>query len=356
MKNPVYYEYRRTAVFGTVLLLLLASLGATLHYLRSVEARVTQTKQRLLAVSNQLDAEFAPVLAFGEAVRRAALAKLTLTLQAVPNETLLPLLQLNSGQTVQVRVVAADGTTQPELMMLYQLQPYFELAQQAQPHLVGMYYISEQGFVYNGQPKWSDYIADQLLQWHENTGTEPSYERELVFYSEFLSQQAAVSLPLYADDKKLGRFVFALALQPMLAPMYQQHANTEFMLLDQSGEVISSSTSSALQSINEHLLQIQRLRTMPWSLGLLEQKTSLFAAGLADFIWHWLSYATLMLLLLLALQYRYRRRTLSPLNRLLIHIDRLEQGQLQGVRHVPSGWAEVFDKIARLVKLTKTSE
>lgn len=354
MKNPVYYEYRRSGQLGLIAIVLLATLGATLHYFRSVEQRVSQTTAHLQALSQQLDAEFAPVLAFSQAMRRAALSKLTLPPLATGTEPLV-VLQLADG-TVRDSSTFTDGQIQAELQMLGQLKPYFELAEQTQPHLLAIYYFSEQGFVYHGQPKWSDYISDQLVSWQRNNAAEPSYEREQIFYAEFISGQAALSLPLYQSDKKLGRLVFALKLQPLLEPLYQQYADTEFMLLDQSGELISSSVVSRLQSVNQHMLQIQRLRTMPWSLGVLEHKTSLFVAGLADFVWHWLSYTLLLGCLLLALQYRYRRRTLSAVNRLLVHIDRISKGQTQGVRHIPDGWAEVFDKVASLPAADKPAD
>jgi HAMP domain-containing protein len=315
---------------------------------------VLQTKTRLAAVSSQLDSEFAPVLAFMQATRRAALLKLALPAQ--PTDLSVPVLQFDNARVLQQPLTSDEGDVNAELQMLQRLQPYFELAQDTQPHLVGVYYLSEQGFAYNGLPKWSDYIVDQLVHWHSNNVPEPGYERGQVFYAEFLPQQAAVMLPLYFADKKLGRFVFAIALEPLLAPMYQQHINSEFMLLDQSGQVISSSTSRAVQSINEHMLQIQRLDTMPWSLALLEQKTSLFAAGVSEFLWNWLTYAAMLGLLLAAIQFRYRRRTLSPANRLLIHIERLANGQLQGVRHVPQGWSEVFERISQLAQRNSASK
>jgi hypothetical protein len=349
MKNPVYHEYRRSTVHGVMLLLLLSGLAAVAHYLRSVDDKVLQTKTQLAAVSNQLDSEFAPILTFMEAVRRAALLKLALP--AEPTDGVLQVLQLDNALEQQRPIMHAENdTVSAELQMLQRLQTYFELARETQPYLLGMYYLSEQGFAYNGQSKWSDYIADHLIQWHSTITQEPGYERGQIFFATFLPQQAAVVLPLYFGDEKLGRFVFAVSLQPMLNSIYQQHSSTDFMLLDQSGAVISSSAPRPLQSINEHMLQIQRLRTMPWSLALLAQKTSLFAAGIADFVWHWFSYALLLALFLLAMQFRYRRRTLSPANRLLIHVERLSQGQVQGVRHVPEGWAEVFDRISELAQ------
>lgn len=346
MKNPVFIEYRRSTVLGIILLLILSLLGATIHYFRSIDSRVVQTQVRLASVSNQLDSEFAPMLAFMEAVRRAGLMKLTVPEQ--PPEVSLPVLMLNKGLEARLDVTDAEGNVNAELLMLLRLQLYFELALEAQPHLAGMYYLSEQGFVYNGLPKWSDYIADQVLLWHQNNLSEPVYERGQIFFAEFLPQQAAVMLPLYAEDKKLGQFVFAMALEPLLTGVYKQYPDIEFMLLDQSGQLITSSMAQSPQSINQHMLQIQRLNTLPWSLALLEQKTSLFAAGINDFIWHWLSYMLLLGVFLLAMQYRYRQRILFPSKRLIIHIERLAKGQQPGVRRVPYGWNEVFEKVRTL--------
>jgi sensor c-di-GMP phosphodiesterase-like protein len=122
------------------------------------------------------------------------------------------------------------------------------------------------------------------------------------------------------------------------------------MLLETSGELIHSSTSLSSHMISGHMLQVQRLNTMPWSVALLEQKSSLFAAGVKDFFWHWLTYLGLLGMLLAFMQYRYRRRTLSAFRRLLVHTDRLFKGQMQGVRHVPEGWRELFDRICELAR------
>ena len=50
---------------------------------------------------------------------------------------------------------------------------------------------------------------------------------------------------------------------------------------------------------------------------------------------------------LLAFFYRYKQKVLQPLQRLGIHIERLARDQ-GGVRHIPGGWEEMFDKITRL--------
>lgn len=344
MFNPVYHEYRRSTLFGCILVLLLSVGGAAIHYLRSVDDKVLLSKNQLINVSAQIDAEFTPVLTFAEAIRRFAVLKLSLAPAATPAQ--LNVLQLSNGQNTSLDVTAEHA----ELQMLQRLWPYFELASQAQSHLLAMYYISEQGFAINGEDRWPDYIADQFIQWLQQIPTDMPYQRDMTFHTEFLPQQAALTLPVYFNDTRVGRLVFAVSLQTMLRALQKQNSGSQFMLLDTSGDVIHSSTSLSPQMISGHMLQVQRLNTMPWSVALLEQKTSLFAAGVKDFLWHWLSYLLLLGLLLALMQYRYRRRTLSAFNRLLIHTERLFTGQMQGVRHVPEGWRELFERICELAR------
>ncbi len=344
MNNPVYHEYRRSMLFGLILVLLLSVTGATIHYLRSVDYKVLRSKDKLNIITARLDSEFTPVLTFAEAIRRMAIIKLGLP--PAEHDTEITVLQLGSAQNSHLSVTAE----QTELQMLQRLWPYFELASQAQSHLVGMYYISERGFAVNGQARWPDYVADQFTQWLRQQPAEMPYQRDMAFYGEFLPQQAALTLPLYFNDVKLGRFVFALSLQTMLTPLHKQNTGIQFMLLDSSGDVIHSSTSLSPEMISGHMLQVQRLNTMPWSLALLEQKASLFAAGVKDFLWYWFTYLIMLASLLAAMQYRYRRRTLSAFNRLQVHIDRLLQGQAQGVRHIPHGWRDIFERISQLAQ------
>lgn len=350
MINPIYHEYRRSSLMGAMLVLILSLLGGAVHYIRSVDSTVLSSKDKLAVIGMQLDTEFRPILTFAEAVRRTAEAKLDLP--PLTTDSTITVLKLASGSVTDLPV----NEQQSELQMLLRLWPYFELAPQAQPHLVAMYYVSEQGFVVNGQNRWPDYVADQFILWQQQHIATPAYQRDMLYYTEFLPQQAALALPLYANDVKLGRFVFAVSLQTVLAPLQNNNTGSRFMLLDTTGELIHSSTALSATEVDGHMLQVQRLSSMPWSVALLEQKTSLFAAGVKEFVWHWLSYLLLLTALLLVMQYRYRRRTLSAINRLLVHIERLVKGQTRGVRHVPQGWHEVFDRVCQLTQRSGSSE
>lgn len=347
MKNPVYTEYKRSSLLGGLLVLALSLLGATGHYLLTIDSKVVHSKSLLDNAVQQLDSTLLPLMGFAEALRRNAQIKLQLP--AMQSDDSLPVLSVNTTDTEQLPLYGENAALNLELQMLLRLQPYFELAGETQPVVKGLYYISEQGFAYNGASKWPDYLAEQLLKWRQDTAQTLSFERDLVFYSHFSPQQAAMMVPLSYQDKKLGSFLYIVATDSLLAPVHSQYPQLDFMLLAQSGDLVGGAGNiKRPQRADEHMLQIQRLSSTPWSLAVLEYKTNVFAAGLQTFFWHWLGYLLLLGALLVALQLRYKKRTLSAVGRLIVHIDRLAAGQPHGVRHIPQGWTEVFDKVYQL--------
>jgi len=347
MKNPIYTEYKRSSLLGGLLVLILSLLGATAHYLQSIDSKVVHSKSLLDNAVKQLDSTLLPLMGFAEALRRSAQVKLQLPV--APDNSSLAVLSLTTTDTVQQPLNSDDAGLSMELQMLVRLQPYFELAGETQPVVKGLYYVSEQGFAYNGASKWSDYLAEQLVKWRQDTARTVSFERDLVFYSSFLPQQAVMMVPLSYQDKKLGSFLYIVATDTLLATVHNQYPQLDFMLLDQSGELVGGAGNiKRPQRADEHMLQVQRLSSTPWSLAVLEHKTNVFAAGLQTFVWHWMGYLLLLGLLLMALQLRYKKRTLSAVGRLVVHIDRLSAGKPHGVRHIPPGWAEVFDKVYQL--------
>ena len=349
MRNPIYYEYKRAFKLGAFLVLILASVGATLHYLGNIDQQVLHNKNKLDAASQQFDSQMAPLLAFAQSMRRAALLKLSL--DAAPTAPSLTLLSLDTAETASQTL----SPEQPEWLMLHRLQPYFELLSDAQSAVTVSYYVSAQGMAYNGGGKWSDYRSESLVQWHKQRAQTVQFETDILFEPRFSANQVAVLLPLTYQGKVLGSFVYVLDTAAMLAPIFSHYPLLDFMLLDQSGAVITGSQAQAPQSVAQHLLHIQRLNTVPWSLAVIERKTNVFAAEVATFFWHWLSYAFLLTLLLLAMRYRFKNKTLSPVSRLLIHIERLANGQSRGVRHIPDGWAGIFDQIYQLHDKPKDS-
>ncbi|WNO62134.1 hypothetical protein [Rheinheimera sp. MMS21-TC3] len=354
MKNPVYVEYQRVKLIASVLIVTLSLLGAFSHYLRAVDDSVIQTKLRLNSASSQLDDKFSALLAYATALQKTA--QLKLLLPAMADDNMISLLSFSAAETIKVSLLDTQQPLHAELNMLQRLQPYFDLVTEVQPFISNIYYVSEQGYAYNGLPRWSDYIAEQLLSWQNSTNQKSSFSQDSLFYPDFMQQQALLQVPLYANNKKIGRFLFALDLKQLLKPVYTLYADTDLMLLDQAGSLIPESTSRKLPQIDQHLLHVQRLNNTPWSLAVLEPKLSLFTSGIKVFSLHFISYLVLLSIFFVLMQYRFKRRVLSPVNRLFIHIERLAKNDINGVRRVPLGWNDIFDKVYRLAQQDKTSK
>lgn len=85
----------------------------------------------------------------------------------------------------------------------------------------------------------------------------------------------------------------------------------------------------------------------PLPLVILERRHGLISEGMAGFLGYWVGYLLVLAAALLAFFCRYKQKVLQPLQRLGIYIERLARNQ-GGVRHIPGGWEEMFDKITRL--------
>ncbi len=345
MSSPAYAVYRRTVRFSLVVIAALSFSVAFVQFLLQFNTSLQQNRQQPQMFAQQMDAQVEPVLQFSQAVN----ARGTVGMQmAVTDSTQLPLLSLTTLDIVFHDLYPENQQVSPELQMLLQLQPYFDIAPASITPLKSLFYISEQGFAYNGQSKWSDYVVEHLVQWLQRyQRSENGYDRNPVFYKDFILEQAAMSVPFYVNERKIGRFVFALELAPLLANLEKNNPDRYFLLLDQAGNVIASSTYINGDNLEQYQLQIQRLTGIPWSLALIDKRGSLFYAGIGRFILHWLSYAGVLLALAWLLARRYKRKIMGPLQRLSTHIDRVQNGQA-GVRRVPDGWQDLFARVSQL--------
>ena len=345
MSSPAYAVYRRTVRFSLVVIAALSFSVAFVQLLLQFNTSLQQNRQQLEMFAQQMDAQVEPVLQFSQAVN----ARGNLGMQkAVTDNTQLPLLSLTTLDVILHELSDANQPVNPELHMLLQLQPYFDIPPASITPLKNMFYISGQAFAYHGQAKWSDYVVEHLVEWLQRyQRSENGYDRNPVFYKDFILDQAAMSVPFYVNERKIGRFVFALELAPLLATLEKNNPDRYFLLLDQAGNVIASSTFINGDNLEQYQLQIQRLTGIPWSLALIDKRGSLFYAGISQFILHWLSYAAALLALAWLLARRYKRKIIGPLQRLSTHIDRLQHGQA-GVRHVPEGWQDLFARVSQL--------
>ncbi|SNY60156.1 hypothetical protein SAMN06297280_0022 [Arsukibacterium tuosuense] len=345
MSSPAYTVYNRTVKFSLLIILLLSFFAAFIQFLLQFSTSVKSNQQQLEMFSQQMDAQLTPVLQFAEAVKNRAQLAVQLT---APAEDKIPVLSLTTGDLILHQLAGDSEPLNQELQMLMQLQPYFDIAPASITSLKDLYYVSEQGYAYNGQHKWSDYVVEQLMEWlQRNQRSENGYDRNPVFYKDFILEQAAMSVPFYVNERKTGRFVLALELAPLLESLEKNNPDRYFLLLDQAGNVVASSEFINGDNLEQYQLQIQRLAGLPWSIALIDKRRSLFSAGLGSFILHWLSYAAVLLLLAWLLAKRYKRKIMGPLQRLSIHIDRLANEQA-GVRRIPDGWQDLFERVSQL--------
>jgi len=345
MSSPAYIVYDRTVKFSLLVILLLSFVAAFVQFLLQFSASQHNNQQQLKMFAQQMDAQITPVLQFAQAVTTRGQLAVQL---AASEEEKIPLLSLTTGDVIVQQLAADSAPTNQEMQMLLQLQPYFDIAPASIAPLKNLYYLSEQGYAYNGQHKWSDYVVEQLTAWLQRyQRLENGYDRNPVFYKDFILEQAAMSVPFYVNERKIGRFVLALELAPLLVNLEKNNPDRYFLLLDQAGNVVASSKFINGDNLEQYQLQIQRLTGLPWSLGLIDKRSAVFHAGLGSFVLHWLSYAGVLFLLAWLLARRYKRKIIGPLQRLSIHIDRLANDQA-GVRRIPDGWQSLFEKISRL--------
>ncbi|WP_019675087.1 hypothetical protein [Arsukibacterium perlucidum] len=350
MSSPAYVVYNRTVRFSLLIILLLSFTAAFVQFLLQFNASLKHNQRQLEMFAQQIDAQVNPVLQFAEAVKTRAQLGMQL---ADPAAGQIAVMSLTTTDVMLQELSADSAPHNQELQMLLQLQPYFDIAPASIAPLKNLYYLSEQGFAFNGQRKWSDYIVEQLIAWlQRHQRSENNYDRNPVFYKDFILEQAAMSVPFYVNERKIGRFVLALELAPLLANLEKHNPDRYFLLLDQAGNVIASSKFINSDNLEQYQLQIQRLAGLPWSVALIDKRSSVFNAGLGSFMLYWLSYAGVLLALAWILARRYKRKIMGPLQRLSIHIDRLANDQA-GVRRVPDGWQDLFERVSQLKTVDK---
>lgn len=350
MSSPALVVYNRTVRFSILIIIMLSFAAAFIQFLLQFSSNLKSSQLQLEMFSQQMDAQISPVIQFAKAVTSRAQLGIQLNKAA---ENKIAVLSLTTGDVVQQRLSADNESLNQELQMLLQLQPYFDIAPASISPLKDLYYISEQGYAYNGQHKWSDYVIEQLAEWLQRyQRLDNGYDRNPVFYKDFILEQAAMSVPFYVNERKIGRFVLALELAPLLANLERNNPDRYFLLLDQAGSIVASSKFINGDNLEQYQLQVQRLADLPWSLALIDKQGSALSSGLASFILHWFSYAAVLLLLAWLLARRYKRKIMGPLQRLSIHIDRLANEQA-GVRRIPDGWQDLFEKISELKTVDK---
>lgn len=340
MQNPILSEYQRTRRLGAFFVLLLSFAAATVHFLLTLEQRMELQSQRLAIKALHLDAQLLPLQKFADSMQQQALLEQADSLSGFNS----PLYTLD-GQTPDIASLrSAQRLSNNELHFLSRSEAALNAARTLYPWLDRVLYWSDQDLVYLTPQQLSLLQIQTLQPWLEQQRKVPVAEQAGLSHLE--TNKILLSRRLRFADGHGGWLIFVIDSAVLLEPFQKLLPGTDFFLLDEHGKLLGNG-QTPLRDLEQRVLQLQRIGKQPLSLVMLEQRQSLFGAGLLALLTFWLGYLLVLSLALWAFLYRYRQKTLQPVKRLTIHIERLLRDQ-GGVRHIPRGWEELFDKINRL--------
>ena len=335
MQNPATSDFQRNLRIALVFILLLSVGAAFIHFLLTLDQRMTRQAKQLELKALQLDIQLAPLLKLSEWLQQQAKSQPDVV-------TALPLILYNrDGQTL-TESDTQQGVSVVERSFLQANTGAFNASRLLYPWLERVLYTSDGGFIYL-QPQQLSLLQIQALSpWlagnvsaDNKVALSKSDDNKLIF-----------STPLKFTSGETGRLLFVVDIPALLLPLQKVTPEADFLLLDESGQILGGTVAASSQ-LEQRLLQLQRIGQQQLSLVMLEQRHGLISEGMAGFLGYWFGYLFVLAAALLAFFYRYKQKVLQPLQRLGIHIERLARNQ-GGVRHIPGGWEEMFDKITRL--------
>lgn len=335
MQNPATSDFQRNLRIALVFILLLSVGAAFIHFLLTLDQRMTRQAKQLELKALQLDIQLAPLLKLSEWLQQQAKSQPDVV-------TALPLTLYNrDGQTL-TEADTQQRVSVVERSFLQANTGAFNASRLLYPWLERVLYTSDGGFIYL-QPQQLSLLQIQALRpWLAGN---VSADNKVVL-SKSDDNKLIFSTPLKFTSGETGRLLFVVDIPALLLPLQKVTPEADFLLLDESGQILGGTVAASSQ-LEQRLLQLQRIGQQPLSLVMLEQRHGLISEGMAGFLGYWFGYLFVLAAALLAFFYRYKQKVLQPLQRLGIHIERLARNQ-GGVRHIPGGWEEMFDKITRL--------
>lgn len=335
MQNPATSDFQRNLRIALVFILLLSVGAAFIHFLLTLDQRMTRQAKQLELKALQLDIQLAPLLKLSEWLQQQAQSQADVV-------TAIPLTLYNrDGQTL-TEADTQQRVSVVERSFLQANTGAFNASRLLYPWLERVLYTSDSGFIYL-QPQQLSLLQIQALSpWLAGN---VSADNKVAF-SKSDDNKLIFSTPLKFTSGETGRLLFVVDIPALLLPLQKVTPEADFLLLDESGQILGGTVAASSQ-LEQRLLQLQRIGQQPLSLVMLEQRHGLISEGMAGFLGYWFGYLFVLAAALLAFFYRYKQKVLQPLQRLGIHIERLARNQ-GGVRHIPGGWEEMFDKITRL--------
>lgn len=351
ISNPLLNEQKRLRRNSFALLLLLALSMALLDYLVALSDRLDLRQAQLNAATADFDHQLLPLLHVatvlqyeaGQLLQQPAAAEAVLTGQ----QTALQIAEKNSS----AKPLAAD-----EISMLNQLEPWFRQQLKTSRYLLNISYISEglQWVHFSDADARSVELAtiaarqiDAMAHLQLNSST-----ANLLVLDE-LKQRYALHIPVRQDKNLVGHLLFEVDLLSMLQQVKVTQYGATLMLMDKVGKVLLATQDGQLADASSYNGSdqndsLQHLEALPFALHIQPDSSADTKAELWRFTTEVGLYFVPLWLLYLYMLTRFKRKVLRPFARLLIHIARLERGDVQGVRHVPVEWDAVFKQTEQL--------
>ncbi len=363
ISNPLLNEQKRHRRNGMVLLLVLGFSMALLDYLVALSDRLDLRQTQLNAATSDLDHQLLPLLHLANVMQ----AQASQALQQAPenagladNTGLAAHAGLNGGQLTPLRPVDKSQQVRPlmeaETAMLQQLQPWFRQQLKSTPYLLNLSYISEglQWFHLTEADASAVELANVALQQiaalvHIQLNTNAA---NLLVLDE-LKQRYALHIPVRQDKNLVGHLLLEIDLLAMLQQVKISQHSATLILMDKVGKVLLAVQDGHLANPSSYdgsdqNDSLQHLALLPFVLHIQPDAVRDTKAELTRFAGEVVLYMAPLLVLYLYMLSRFKRKVLRPFSRLLIHVARLERGDVQGVRHVPLEWEAVFKQTEQL--------
>lgn len=346
--NPFLIEYRRLQRYSLMLLVVISLAMTVVHYFVSLSTRLDYRQELLNASAETLEQEISPYHYLLGQLKFSAEQALQFPRPAAQPITITGM-ALSDGR-------GAQAFTSQTSAMLHTILDQVAFAERSLVGIKRIAYVSVDGLWY--QPRSMNFIDNLMAQVWRDIGEKTFIQQNLSLYLHSLINDQtvfALSVPVMLNGKRQGSLVMEFDLPALMMIVSKSQPDRTFFLLNEMNEVKLASQQGKLVSAqlydgaHQHD-NLKSLQGLPLALNVQYDPAKAFRTELFDFILHFMGYALALFLLVTYQVRRFKTKVLAPFAKLMIHISRLSDGNLQGVRRVSEEWRPLFrqvDDIAR---------
>ncbi|OBP16601.1 hypothetical protein A5320_04185 [Rheinheimera sp. SA_1] len=347
--NPLHTEYKRSQLRTFIVVLCLAFSAAVFDYFIALNQRIAQQQNLLNSAVEDLEHQFSPLLHLMTVLK--ADAELSL-LAEQPSDASKPL----TGMLWSVVAEQPDATlSDAEVAMLQQLMPKLQHSQRSTVVIRQFSYVSNSGVWYStndgrtaAQELQSELYWEQKQQQHKLGLPDIRLHKVDAAEAIFL-----LAIPLQKKEQHVGELLLELDLAFMLKLVAKAQQGARVQLMNDVGQALLTVEKMQVvpvqpQDLIHHSDNLKSLEQLNLTLHLEPVHIASVSSELMSFMGHVLLYLATLMLLAIYLRRRFKTKVLSPFHRLLVHIERLRRGDIQGVRNIPADWGQVFQQVEQI--------